>query len=198
MQGLPVKVDITGPRQIMQEVLSTLISELVTLGLYVMVSVIVFFFVLFGHPLGVFLSLIPMTGAFTITLGVMGLLGLGLPFSVVGVAPLIFGLGMDNGVHVVMGALHEENGSITETMGRVTRPIIFTSLTNILGFVAMLASKHYSMEFLGWAMVIGMTSAVGLTLTTLPALLLILERRRKRLAPQADGAVSSGQMLKRA
>jgi predicted RND superfamily exporter protein len=186
MKELPIKVQITGPRQTMQEVLSTLISELVTLGLYVMVAVIVFFFALFGHPLGVFLSLIPMTGAFAITLGTMGLLGFGLPFSIVGVAPLIFGLGMDNGVHVVMGALHEENASITETMGRVTRPIIFTSVTNVLGFVAMLASKHYSMEFLGWAMVIGMGSAVALTLTTLPALLLILERRRKRLAPHAE------------
>jgi predicted RND superfamily exporter protein len=186
MKELPIKVQITGPRQTMQEVLSTLISELVTLGLYVMVAVIVFFFALFGHPLGVFLSLIPMTGAFAITLGTMGLLGFGLPFSIVGVAPLIFGLGMDNGVHVVMGALHEENASITETMSRVTRPIIFTSVTNVLGFVAMLASKHYSMEFLGWAMVIGMGSAVALTLTTLPALLLILERRRKRLAPHAE------------
>jgi len=186
MEELPVTVNITGPRQIMQEVLSTLLTELATLGLYVMVAVIVFFFALFGHPLGVFLSLIPMTGAFAITLGVTEVLGMGLPFSVVGVAPLIFGLGMDNGVHVVMGALHEENASITETMGRVTRPIIFTSLTNVLGFVAMLASKHYSMEFLGWAMVIGMSSAVALTLTTLPALLLILERRRKHLSAQQD------------
>lgn len=182
MKDLPVKVELSGPRQIMQEVLSSLLSELVTLGLYVMAAVIVFFFALFGHPLGVFLSLIPMTGAFAITLGVMGMAGLGIPFSIVGVAPLIFGLGMDNGVHVVMGAFHEENGSISETMSRVTRPIIFTSLTNVLGFVAMLTSKHYSMEFLGWAMIIGMASAVALTLTTLPALLLILERRRNRLS----------------
>jgi len=34
------------------------------------------------------------------------------------------------------------------------------------------------MEFLGWAVVIGMVSAVAFTLTTLPALLLLLERRR--------------------
>ena len=85
---------------------------------------------------------------------------------------------MDNGVHVVMGAMHEGNGSVIEAMQRVTRPIIFTSLTNVMGFVAMLTSKHYSMEFLGWAVVIGMVSAVAFTLTTLPALLLLLERRR--------------------
>ena len=178
VKDLPVKINISGPRQAMQALLSTMMSDLVTLGLYVLAAVVIFFFILFGHPLGVFLSLLPMLGAFCVTLGIMGALGMGLPFSIVGVAPLIFGLGMDNGVHVVMGAMHEGNGSVTEAMQRVTRPIIFTSLTNVMGFVAMLTSKHYSMEFLGWAVVIGMISAVAFTLTTLPALLLLLERRR--------------------
>jgi uncharacterized protein len=182
VKDLPVKIDISGPRQAMQALLSTMMSDLVTLCLYVLAAVVIFFFILFGHPLGVFLSLIPMLGAFSVTLGAMGALGMGLPFSIVGVAPLIFGLGMDNGVHVVMGAMHEGNSSVIEAMQHVTRPIIFTSLTNVMGFVAMLTSKHYSMEFLGWAVVIGMISAVAFTLTTLPALLLLLERRRTRTA----------------
>jgi predicted RND superfamily exporter protein len=188
VQNLPVKVSISGPRQVMEEILSSLVSELVRLGLYVLIATVIFFFALFGHPLGVALSLIPMTGAFALTLGVIGALGMGLPFSIVGVAPLIFGLGMDNGVHVVMGALHDEGSSITDTMAHVTRPIIFTSSTNVLGFVAMLTSQLYSMEFLGWTVVIGMTSAVALTLTTLPAVLLLLERRRARASLSQEAA----------
>jgi predicted RND superfamily exporter protein len=178
VKTLPVSVGLSGPRQSMEEILSTLVSELVRLGLYVLFTVILFFVAFFRHPVGVVLSLIPMVGAFCVTLGVMGALGMGLPFSVVGVAPLIFGLGMDNGVHVVMGSSPEEGGSVSKAMARVTRPIIFSSLTNVMGFVPMLTSKHYAMEFLAWAMVIGMTSAVAFTLTTLPALLLLLERRR--------------------
>ncbi|MDQ7782415.1 MAG: efflux RND transporter permease subunit [Desulfomonilaceae bacterium] len=178
VQNLPITVNISGPRQAMEAILSGLVSELVRLGLVVLLSVVAFFFILFRHPLSVFLSLIPMTGAFCITLGVTGALGLGLPFSIVGVAPLIFGLGMDNGVHVVMGSSSATGGSVDEAMSRVTRPIIFTSLANVTGFVAMLTSQHYSLEFLGWAMVIGMAAAVALTLTTLPAILLLIERRR--------------------
>jgi predicted RND superfamily exporter protein len=106
---------------------------------------------------------------------------MGLPFSIVGVVPLIFGLGMDNGVHVVMGSLHM-GGSIIETMKHVTRPIIFTSLTNIMGFISMLTSRHYSIEFLGWCMVLGMIAAVTLTLTTLPAIILLLERKALKSA----------------
>jgi predicted RND superfamily exporter protein len=180
VKSLPVHVSISGPRQAMEAVLSSLVSELVKLGLYVLVSVVAFFLVLFRHPLGVMLSLIPMTGAFCVTLGFMAAAGLGVPFSIVGVAPLIFGLGMDNGVHVVMGSSREEGGSVEQAMTRVTRPIVFTSLANVMGFVAMITSQHYSLEFLGWTMVIGMASAVGITLTTLPALLLLIEQKRNR------------------
>jgi uncharacterized protein len=98
------------------------------------------------------------------------------------VAPLIFGLGIDNGIHVVMGSLKEKGASVATAMARVTRPAILTSLTVSMGFISMVTSRHYSLQFLGWAMVIGMMAAAALTLTTLPALLLLLERRRNLLA----------------
>ncbi len=181
VKNMPLTVHMSGPRQIMEEILSSLISELIRLGTYVILAVVIFFFALFRHPLGVLLSLIPMVGAFAVSMGILGLLGMGLPFSIVGVVPLIFGLGMDNGVHVVMGSLHM-GGSIIETMKHVTRPIIFTSLTNIMGFISMLTSRHYSIEFLGWCMVLGMIAAVTLTLTTLPAIILLLERKALKSA----------------
>lgn len=192
VSDLPAPVSISGPRQAMEALLSGLVSELFRLGLYVLAAVVIFFLALFRHPLGVALSLIPMAGAFCITLGVMGAVGMGIPFSIVGVAPLIFGLGMDNGIHVVMGSSPEEGGSVDKAMARVTRPVIFTSLANVMGFVAMITSRHYSLEFLGWTMVIGMAAAVGLSLTTLPALLVLVERRRNRHALEQEGALGTG------
>jgi predicted RND superfamily exporter protein len=44
----------------------------------------------------------------------------------------------------------------------------------------MLTSQHYALSFLGQTMVIGMMASVPLTLVTLPALLLLIERRRAR------------------
>jgi len=178
VEGVPVKVDVCGPRLSMEEVSANLPYEILRLGIYVFVAVLIFFFALFRHPVYVVLSLIPMAGAFAITLGVMGAFHIGLLLTAMAVAPLLFGLGMDNGVHVVMGSLQDNGGSVIKTMERVTRPIMFTSVANILGFVAMISSRHYAMEFLGWAMVLGMASAVVLTLTTLPAILLLLEQRK--------------------
>ncbi len=178
-KSLPVRLYISGTRQTMEAILSSLVSELFRLGIYAFVSLIVIFFAVFPNPLGVGLCLIPMIGSFAITLGVLSFAGMGLPFSIVCVAPLVFGFSIHNGIHVVMGSLHEKGGTVTSTMARITPRAILTSLTIMAGFVAMITSKHYSMEFLGWAMVVGMLSAAPLTLITLPAFLYVIEKMRK-------------------
>jgi predicted RND superfamily exporter protein len=178
VKGLPVVVHISGTRQTMEAILSSLVDELLRLGMYAFVSLVLIFLAVFPNPLGVGLCLIPMIGSFAMTLGAAGLVGAGLPFSVVCVAPLVFGFSIHNGIHVVMGSLHEQNSDIKKTMIRVTPRAVLTSLTIMAGFVAMVTSRHYSMEFLGWSMIVGMLSAVPLTLVTLPALLLLVQRKR--------------------
>jgi predicted RND superfamily exporter protein len=175
---LPVQVHISGTRQTMEAILSSLVDELFRLGAYAFFSLVMIFLVVFPNPLGVGLCLVPMIGSFAMTLGAAGFVGAGLPFSVVCVAPLVFGFSIHNGIHVVMGSLHEKNSNIAKTMVRVTPRALLTSLTIIAGFVAMVTSRHYSMEFLGWSMIVGMLSAVPLTLVTLPALLLLVQKKR--------------------
>lgn len=179
IQGLPVPVILCGPRQAMEELIANSVREVFRLGFYVVAAVVLFFLALFRHPVRVVLSLFPMLGAFCVVVGVMGVLGMGVPMAMVAVAPLIFGLSMDNGVHVVMGSLQGPRPSVATAIQHVARPIVCTSVTNVLGFVAMLTSRHYGLEFLGWAMLIGMTSSVILSLTTLPAVLLLMERRQR-------------------
>lgn len=187
LNGLPVRVHISGTRQTMEAILSSLVDELVRLGAYAFVSLTLIFLVIFPNPLGVGLCLIPMIGSFAVTLGAVGMMGAGLPFSVVCVAPLVFGFSIHNGIHVVMGSLHEKDSDIAKTMVRVTPRAVLTSLTIMAGFVAMITSRHYSMEFLGWSMIVGMLSAVPLTLVTLPALLLLVQRKRlSRIGDKPD------------
>jgi uncharacterized protein len=178
VKKLPVQVSMSGTRQAMEAILSNLVSELLRLGIYAFFAVVIIFSLILPNPRGVALCLIPMLGALCITLGVLGAAGMGLPFSMVCVAPLIFGFGIHNGAHIVTGSLFEEGGSIAKATTRVTPRAMVVSMTIIMGFVSMLTSRHYSLEFLGLAMIIGMLAAVPLTLTTLPAVLLLLERTR--------------------
>ncbi len=176
-EGLPVKVHISGSRRVMEAVLESLVSELVRLGVYGFLAVVVIFYVLFPSFKGVGLCLVPMVGAFCITLGLLGAIQMGVPFSIVCVAPLIFGFGIHNSMHVVMGSIEEQGGSVAKATARVTPRAMVTSLTVVMGFVSMLTSQHYAMVFLGCAMITGMLASVPLTLVTLPALLVLLENR---------------------
>ncbi|MEW6348962.1 MAG: MMPL family transporter [Thermodesulfobacteriota bacterium] len=178
VEGLPVKVHISGTRRVMETILESLVSELVRLGVYGFLAVVVVFFVVFPSIKGVGLCLVPMVGAFCLTLGVLGAIRMGVPFSIVCVAPLIFGFGIHNSMHVVMGSMEEQGGSVAKATARVTPRAMVTSLTVVMGFVSMLTSHHYSMVFLGCAMITGMLASVPLTLVTLPALLVVLENRR--------------------
>ncbi|MGC8604522.1 MAG: MMPL family transporter, partial [Desulfomonilaceae bacterium] len=112
VKALPVQVHVSGTRQTMEAILSSLVDELFRLGAYAFVSLVMIFLVVFPNPIGVGLCLVPMIGSFAMTLGAAGYEGAGLPFSVVCVAPLVFGFSIHNGIHVVMGSLHEKNSNI--------------------------------------------------------------------------------------
>lgn len=181
LKALPVEVRMSGTRQAMEEAQSSLVSELFRLGFIGVLAVVVFFLVVFRHPVGVALSLIPMAGALLVTFGVLGAAQVGIPFSIVGVAPLVFGLGIDNGIHIVMRSLYEKDGTVAEVVERTTPMIVVTSITNCFGFLAMVVSQYYALAFFGWTMTLGLAAAVTLTVIILPALLLILERSRGRV-----------------
>ncbi len=176
LKSLPMNVSISGPRQAMEAVLDSLVSELVRLGGFALIFVTVFLLLITRNVMIALLTLVPMIGAFTVTLGLLGAAGMGVPFSIIGVAPLIFGLGIDNGVHVVHRALAGQDTSVAGTMERLTPLIVVTSITTLFGFLAMVTSHHYAMEFLGWAMVLGMGSALLLTVLVLPAQLWVLRK----------------------
>jgi hypothetical protein len=188
LKVLPVDVSISGPRQSMEAILSSLVSELLRLGLFAMLFVLLFLIAVLRRPIAALLSMVPMIGALCITLGLMGAERMGIPFSIIGVAPLIFGLGIDDGIHVIMRCQEDKGRSVGEVMARITPLVMITSVTTILGFLSVVFSYHYALEFLGWAMVIGMGSALALTLVTLPAFLVLLERRRG--SGPAKGATS--------
>lgn len=182
VKALPVKVSISGPRQSMEAILDSLITELLKLGIVAALCVVAFLLAVFRNLRGVILSLIPMTGAFCITLGLMGIFDVGIPFSIIGVAPLIFGLGIDSGIHIVMRSLEDGTIPLSVVMDHMTPMVTVTSLTTMLGFLSMVISKHYAMEFLGWAMVMGMGASLLLTIVALPACLLLLRRRKQARA----------------
>ena len=122
------------------------------------------------------LVLTPLLMAGILTGGAMVILGLDFNFANVVALPMLFGLGIDNGVHMVHRAREHPPGSPTRTslLGTSTaRGIIFSALTTGCSFGSLALSRHAGMASMGSLLTIGMLMTLISTLVTLPALLTV-------------------------
>jgi len=128
----------------------------------------------------VLLVLFPLGVGVVLTLGVMGLCGVELNPANMIALPLIVGVGVDNGVHV----LHDyraRHGRRAYRLGSATgRGVLIAALTTILGFGTLMTARHQGMAGLGLALTLGVTFCMVAALVWLPALLRVLDERRLR------------------
>ena len=124
----------------------------------------------------VLLILLPLvlSAVFTLALGV----AFSLPINMANilVIPLIFGLGVDNGIHVVDRFLGE--GDVDHLMHSSTpRAVLLSTLTTIGAFAALSISPHAGTASIGMLLTIAVGLLLLITLFVLPVLLSLSRRR---------------------
>ncbi|MCG8588058.1 MAG: MMPL family transporter [Proteobacteria bacterium] len=117
------------------------------------------------------LVLLPLSLGALLTVGTMVLLGIEWNFANVIVVPLLLGIGVDSGIHLVHRAV-EGARRPTELLGTTTaRAVAYSAFTTIASFGSLAFSSHRGMASLGILLVIGMLAMLFSNLITLPALL---------------------------
>lgn len=114
-----------------------------------------------------------MTAAATVTLG--------LPFNFadVIVLPLLLGIGVDSGIHLVhRHRLGDHGGAILRTS--TARAVLFSALTTISSFGSLGFSTHMGIASLGKLLTTGMVFMLIANLVFLPALLALVDRREAK------------------
>ncbi len=112
-----------------------------------------------------------MLGALT-TAGVAVLVGIPFNFANIIALPLLLGVGVDNGVHMVHRARTEpaaHGGGALPTS--TSRAVLFSGLTTLASFGNLAFSPHLGMASMGQLLAIGMALTLAATLILLPALL---------------------------
>jgi predicted RND superfamily exporter protein len=134
----------------------------------------------FRRAAGVMLGLFPLAVGVAFTLGLMALCGVALNPANMIALPLIVGVGVDNGVHV----LHDyraRDRRFAYRLGAATgRGVLVAGLTTVLGFGTMLTARHEGMASLGLALTIGVSCCMVAALVLLPAMLHLRDRVRLR------------------
>ena len=116
------------------------------------------------------LVFLPLGMTALLTLAFSVLADLPLNMANVVVIPLIFGLGIDNGIHIV------ERFRLSHTVGELVtsstpKAVFLSNLTTLSTFGALSASSHQGIHSIGVLLTVGLTGLMLLTLIALPALL---------------------------
>lgn len=115
----------------------------------------------------VVLAALPLAGGLLLTMLIMGVFRLSFNFFNLTVLPLIFGLGIDNGIHYAQALA--VTGSAKKALARIRRPIMLTTLTTCLGFGSLATVAFKGVALMGLMVILGLASCWAITVGLLPA-----------------------------
>lgn len=147
----------------------------------VLLTLAVVFFLLwvdFRKPYYALMGMVPLAlGAFWMV-GLMNLTGVPLSMmSVMGI-PLIIGIGIDDGVHIMHRWKREGKGKIRIIYSSTGKAILLTSLTTMFAFGSLLFSAFPAFGQFGGALFLGVAACFLTSVIVLPGILGIIERKK--------------------
>ena len=145
-------------------------------SVYAMSGIVFLTFLMFRGALSTILALVPLLVGSVWTLGMMVLFGVQFNMANLLFLPLIIGIGIDNGVHIMhsyrtTGKYEGESVPLTKSTAKA---LTLAALTTIVGFGSLMISSHRGIYSLGLLVALGVGSVLVASLTTLPSLLAIL------------------------
>jgi hopanoid biosynthesis associated RND transporter like protein HpnN len=145
-------------------------------GVYAMSGIVFLTLLMFRGALPTVLALVPLLVGSVWTLGLMALFGVQFNMANLLFLPLIIGIGIDNGVHIVhhFRATEKYEGERVPLARSTAKAITLAALTTIVGFGSLMISSHHGIYSLGLLVSLGVGSVLIASLTTLPSLLAIL------------------------
>jgi predicted RND superfamily exporter protein len=140
--------------------------------------VLVLLFLHFRNPRWVGMALTPLLSGVAYMLGASALLGIDLnPANAVAI-PLILGIGIDDGIHIVHR--YREKKDVGEAVKLTGRAVIMTSLTTMVGFGSLSTSHFPALASLGHIALLGIGSCLFTSLFLLPSLLWAISTKPKK------------------
>jgi len=186
------KVDpnVTGTPVQLYEYETLLKDSYVQAAWYSLAAIALMVFFHFRSLGAVILSLLPVgIGTLWLT-GLMGWFDIPINLANIMTLPLVIGIGVTNGVHILNRFAEERTpGILARSTGKA---VLVSGLTAIAGFGSLILAKHRGIQSLGCVMAAGIAMCMIAGLTFLPALLNLLGRWRPLIKqPSADNSLST-------
>ncbi|MCG2716557.1 MAG: MMPL family transporter [Candidatus Marinimicrobia bacterium] len=129
-----------------------------------------------GHAL---MAMIPLLTGMVWMVGIMHIIGRQLDVVNVMALPLILGIGIDDGVHIIHRWRREGYDSVKTVFASTGKAILLTSLTTMLAFGSLMFSLWRGYGSLGTALLIGVGACFITTVFILPGIIGWIERKKE-------------------
>jgi predicted RND superfamily exporter protein len=147
-------------------------------GLYAFVAIVVVLLADFRHIGRVCLALSPLVAGLVLALGIMGVLGVPLNPANMIALPLVLGVGVDNGVHVLHDYLARKAEGRFQLSRAIGRGVLVKALTTMIGFGTLMNSSQRGLAGLGFCLTLGVACCMVTALLFLPCMLPVRSVRR--------------------
>ena len=137
---------------------------------FALIAIVAVLWIVLRQAAAVLLVMLPLLFTALFTLAVTVAAGTTINMANILVIPLIFGLGVDNGIHVVDRYLGE--GDVDHLVHSSTpRAVLLSSLTTLGAFSALILSPHQGTASIGFLLTVAVALILSFTVLLVPALL---------------------------
>jgi predicted RND superfamily exporter protein len=180
---------ITGTPVQLLEYTTLLKESYQTAAWYSLVAIMLLVFIHFRNVSSVVLALIPVAVGGVWLGGIMGFFHIPFNSANIMTLPLVIGIGVTNGIHILNRFAEERTPNIfAKSTGKA---VLVSGLTTIAGFGSLMLAKHQGIRSLGCVMATGVAMCMIAGLTFLPALLMLWKGRGKKGRPSVNNARST-------
>lgn len=136
--------------------------------------------VLFRDPILSLCAMIPVVLGCLVLFFLWGGLGLRINFMNVGILPMIIGIGIDDGIHLVARYRRSSDRDVAGVLRSTGAAVVLTTLTTLLAFGTLAFSVNRGLASVGWLAALGVSLCLAASLFVLPALLELHRRNVPR------------------
>ncbi|MEW6439968.1 MAG: MMPL family transporter [bacterium] len=165
-----VDPDVVGSPIIGLETIRAMKDGYAEAGIYAFVAVLIVTFLTLRRVGDTLLAFVPLGLGMAWTLGAMRLFGLQFNLANLIVVPLIIGIGLENGIHMVHRFREEGEGGARLAASGTGQSVALFNLTTIVGFGSLMVAKYYGIFSIGLLLTLSVGSVLVASLTILPLL----------------------------
>ncbi|CAI2717350.1 MMPL family transporter [Nitrospina watsonii] len=162
---------VTGNAVHMYESSRLMIDGYIRGGIFALLAIFTYLLVSLRNLNTTMLVLVPTLAGAVLTLGLMDLFGVNFNMANLVILPLILGIGVVDGVHIVhrYRETPEQGGNVISKSTGMS--VVLTSLTTIIGFGSLMVAEHQGVYSVGQVLSLGVGSCLITSVTLLPALM---------------------------